>query len=54
MCSYLKDQRQAVQINNNFIPYEKLQVGMPQESIDGPLSFNLFITDLVQFLSETF
>ena len=27
---------------------------MPQGFIDGPLLFNLFINDLVLFLSETF
>ena len=29
MCSYLKDRRQAVQINNNFSSYKKVQPGVP-------------------------
>ena len=29
MCSYLKDWRQAVQINNNFSSYKKVQAGVP-------------------------
>ena len=38
LCScYLKDWRRAVQTNNNFSPYEKVQAGVPQETIAGPL-----------------
>ena len=54
MCSYLKDRRQAVQINNNVSSYKKVQTGVQQGSIDSPLLFNLLINDLVLFLSETF
>ena len=53
-CSYLKYQRQAVQINNRFSSYKKVQAGMPQGFIDRPLLFKLFINDLVLFLLETF
>ena len=54
MCSYLKDQRQAVQINYNFSSYKKVQVGVPKGSINESLLFNLLIEDLVLFLSQTF
>ena len=53
MCSYLINRQQAVQINN-FSSYKKVQTGVLQGSIDGPLFFNLFINDLELFLSETF
>ena len=54
VCSYLKGRRQAVQINNNFSSFKKVQVVVSQGSIDGPLLFNLLVNDLVLFLSETF
>ena len=54
MCSYLKYRRQAVQINNNFSSYKKVQAGLLQGSIDDLLLFNLFVNDLVLFLSKTF
>ena len=57
MCSYLKDRRQVVQVNVNFSSCKKVQAGVPQEFIDGPLLFNPYteyINGLVLFLSETF
>ena len=54
MCRYLKDRRQAYQMNNNFSSYKRVQAVVPQGSIDRRRLFNLFINDLVLFLSETF
>ena len=54
MYSYLKDRRQAVQINNNFSSYKKVQAGVPQGSFDGLFLFILFINDLELFLPKTF
>ena len=54
MCSSSKDWRQAVQMNYNFCSYKKVQAGVLEGSTDDPLLFNLFINNLVLFLSETF
>ena len=54
MCSYLKDRRQADQMNNNFSSYKRVQAVVPQGSIDRRRLFNLFINDLVLFLSKIF
>ena len=50
MCSYSKDRRKAVQENNKFSSYKKVQGGVPQRSTGGPLLYNLFIYNL--FLSN--
>ena len=53
MCSYLKNRKQRVQINNNFSAAKTVIVGVPKGSIDRPVLFNLFINDFVLHLVET-
>ena len=53
MCSYLKKRKQRVQINNNFSATKTVIAGVLQGPIDGPLFLNLFINDLVLFLTDT-
>ena len=50
ICSYLKDRRQRVQINNKFCSLKEVIAGVPQSSIDGLLLFNLFINDIFLFI----
>ena len=44
--SYLYDQIQRVKINSSFSHWSKVQSGIPQGSIKGPLLFNIYICDL--------
>ena len=44
--SYLYDQIQRVKINSSFSHWSKVESGIPQGSIKGPLLFNIYICDL--------
>ena len=46
MCSYLKNRRQRVQINDKFSSLKEVIAGVPQGSVDGSLLFNLFISNI--------
>ena len=47
MCTYLKNQKQRVVINNSASITETVIVGVPQGSADGLLLFSVFINNLV-------
>ena len=50
--SYLKRRKQGVKINNTESAFPILLSGVPQGSILGPISFNIFINDLFLFLKD--
>ena len=47
MCTYLKNQKQRVVINNSASITETVIAGVPQGSADGLLLFSVFINNLV-------
>ena len=51
MCSYLKSNKQRVPINKNFSYEKKVIAGISLGSIDGSLSFNLFINNRIVFVT---
>ena len=49
-CSYLKNRRQRVQINNKFSSLKEVIAEVPQDSIDEPFIFHLLINDKFLFI----
>ena len=49
---YLTERKQRVKINSSFSSYLDIFQSFPQESVLGPLLFNLFLCDLFLFVEE--
>ena len=52
MYDYLSNRKQKVKINETFSWQTDIEYGVPQESILGPLLFNLHLCDLFYFLED--
>ena len=46
ICNYLVDREQRVKINSSFSTWSKIEYGVPQGSILGPLHFNINTLDM--------
>ena len=53
MCSYLKNRKPRVAINNSASTTKTVAAEIPKGSADDPFLFNVFTRNLVLFIQET-